>query len=239
MMMAQKRKFLIVPGTCTHHSLLLLDKNILPPHLHASAGMNLQTNHALGEFRRRVAKLHDLHAVELRHNVIALRGYFEVVPLTRLQCPLAFCCGHRHPTAASAFIQPVRSFPLKRETHPPCGGAFATTATTTSTTEARKAPILLTVKSPSLLIEKSEGLAGRNLSQIQRSTCLFPSIALSFSECLACILSARWFPPLPDRGCTASSGLSRRTDKSASRADRSHRLHTPLRPYLPRHPSRK
>src|SRR6266850_8445122 len=107
MMMAQKRKFLIVPGTCTHHSLLLLDKNILPPHLHASAGMNLQTNYALGEFRRRVAKLHDLHAVELRHNVIALRGYFEVVPLTRLQCPLAFCCGHRYPTAASAFIQPA------------------------------------------------------------------------------------------------------------------------------------
>jgi len=113
-------------------------------------------------------------------------------------------------------VLPARQiFPVEKRDPPPCGGAFATTATTTSTTEARKAPILLTVKSPSLLIEKSEGLAGRNLSQIQRSTCLFPSIALGFSECLAGILSARWFPPLPDRGCTASSGLSRRTDKAA------------------------
>src|SRR6266550_1063335 len=62
---------------------------------------------------------------------------------------------------------------------------------------------------------------------------------LSFSECRACIQSARWFPPLPGRGCTASSDPSHRTDKFASREDRSHRLHTPLRPYLPRHPSRK
>jgi len=44
--------------------------------------------------------------------------------------------------------------------------------------EARKAPILLMVKSPSLLIEKSEGLPGRNLSQIQRRLRLFPSVAL-------------------------------------------------------------
>src|SRR6267143_6538541 len=137
------------------------------------------------------------------------------------------------------FFQPVRSFPLKREIHPPFGGAFATTATPRNTAAATKAPILFTVKSPSLLTEKSQGLAGRNLSQIQRSLRLFPSITLSFRECLACIPSARWFPPLQDRGCTASSDPCHRTDKFASREDRSHRLHTPPRPYLPRHPSRK
>src|SRR6267154_4722304 len=49
------------------------------------------------------------------------------------------------------FFQPVRSFPLKRETHAPCGGAFATTATPRNTAAAKKALILFTVKSPSLL----------------------------------------------------------------------------------------
>src|SRR5467141_4042982 len=112
------------------------NENVLPPHLHASAGMNLQANHAIGEFRRRVRKVHDLHAVELRHDVSALHGRFEVIPLAGLQRPLTF--------------QPVRLSPLKRETHPVCGGAFATTADTTNIAAARNAPILLTGKPPSL-----------------------------------------------------------------------------------------
>src|ERR1700687_3236036 len=74
------------------------------------------------------------------------------------------------------FFQPVRSFPLKRETHPLCGGAFATAATPRNIAAARKAPILFTAKPPSLLLEESEGLVGRNLSQIQRRPRLFPPV---------------------------------------------------------------
>src|SRR5207248_6204632 len=56
-------------------SLFPLNEDILPPHPHAAAGVNLQANHAIGEFRRVVRKVHDLHPIELRHDVIALHGY--------------------------------------------------------------------------------------------------------------------------------------------------------------------
>src|SRR3981189_1801876 len=102
----QKSDFGIVLGN--ECSLLLPNENVLPPHLHASTGVNLQANHAIGEFRRRIRKVHDLHAIELRHDVVALYGHFEVIPLAGLQCPLTFHCRHRPPTPASAFIQSTR-----------------------------------------------------------------------------------------------------------------------------------
>src|SRR5438093_12777481 len=86
-------------------SLFLLNKNVLPPHPHAAAGVNLQANHAIGEFRRVVDEVHDLHAIELRHDVISLHGYFEVVPFARFQRLLAFRRGHLHPAAPTAFVE--------------------------------------------------------------------------------------------------------------------------------------
>src|SRR5882762_6590766 len=80
------------------------------------------------------------------------------------------------------FFHPVRSFPLNRETHSLRGGAFATTAVATNIAAARNVPILLTGKPPPLLFEESEGLVGRNLSQIQPRPGQFPSMALGFNE---------------------------------------------------------
>src|SRR5256885_17070839 len=92
-------------GLGNYGSLLLLNKNILPSHLHATARMNLQSNHTIDEFRRLVREVHDLHAIELRNNVIALHGHFQVVPLARFKCLLAFRGGHLHPATSSAIIE--------------------------------------------------------------------------------------------------------------------------------------
>src|SRR5216683_4414624 len=67
--------------TAINGPLLLLDENILPPHLHSSTGVNLQAYHAIGEFWHRVSIVHDLHSIELRHDVIALHGHFKLIPL--------------------------------------------------------------------------------------------------------------------------------------------------------------
>src|SRR6266850_3845656 len=104
------------------------------------------------------------------------------------------------------FFQPVRSFPLNRETHSLGGRAFATTTAATNIAAARNAPILLTANPPSLLVEESEGLVGRNLSQIQHRPRLFPSVTLGFSERKVCNQAGRWFRQTADLGCTASSG---------------------------------
>ncbi len=61
----------------------------LPPHLHATAGVNLQANHAIGEFRSRVCIICNLQAVEMSDNVIASHRRLEITPLARLQCPLS------------------------------------------------------------------------------------------------------------------------------------------------------
>src|SRR5205809_7584041 len=87
--------------------LLLLNENILPPHPNAAAGVNLQANHAIGELRRVVDEVHDLHAIELRHDVIALHGYLQVVPLAWFQRLLAFRRWHLHPAAPAAFVKPA------------------------------------------------------------------------------------------------------------------------------------
>src|SRR5712692_1096278 len=88
-----------------HRSLLLLNENVLPSHPHAPAGVNLQSNHAIREFGRCVSKVHDLHAIELRHHVIALYGHFKLIPLVEFQRLLALRRRHLHPAASSAFIQ--------------------------------------------------------------------------------------------------------------------------------------
>src|SRR6266478_930812 len=62
---------------------------------------------------------------------------------------------------------------------------------------------------------------------------------LRFTHPAVCTPSGRSFLHLRGRECTASSGHSHRTDKSASWEDPSHPPRTPLTPYLPRHPSRR
>src|SRR6267142_2883347 len=137
------------------------------------------------------------------------------------------------------FFQPVRSFPLNRETHSLGGRAFATTTAATNIAAARNAPILLTGKPPSLLVEESEGLVGRNLSQIQPRPGQFPSVALGFNERKVCNQVGHWFRQIPGLGCTAWSGRRNRTDKSASTAGPFHPLRIPRTPGLPRHPSKR
>src|SRR6266850_6833059 len=90
--------------TAINGPLLLLDENILPPHLHSSTGVNLQAYHAIGEFWRRVGIVHDLHSIELRHDVIALDGHCKLIPLAGSQRLLAFRRRHLHPSAPAAFI---------------------------------------------------------------------------------------------------------------------------------------
>src|SRR6266849_7204127 len=85
--------------------LLLLDENVLPPHLHAPAGVNLQADEALRELGRWIGVIRHLHAVKMRYDAIALHRHFKIIPLARLQGLLTFRGGHNHPTAAAAFIQ--------------------------------------------------------------------------------------------------------------------------------------
>src|SRR5262249_57759285 len=54
--------------------LFRLDVNILPTYFHAAARVNLQANDAIAEFGRRIGKIHNLRAVELRHNVRSVDG---------------------------------------------------------------------------------------------------------------------------------------------------------------------
>jgi len=77
----------------------------LPPHLHATAGVNLQANHAIGEFRSWVCIICNLQAVEMSDNVIASHRRLEITPLARLQCPLSLLRWNRHPAAPAAFIE--------------------------------------------------------------------------------------------------------------------------------------
>ena len=49
--------------------LVLLDENILPPHLHATSGVNLQTYNAVGELRGGVIIIDNLHAIEMSNDV--------------------------------------------------------------------------------------------------------------------------------------------------------------------------
>src|SRR5215472_9438463 len=44
----------------------LLDFDVFPEHLYAAAGVKLQADDALGEFRRRIMVIHDLNAVQPR-----------------------------------------------------------------------------------------------------------------------------------------------------------------------------
>src|SRR6187399_709496 len=89
-------------------SLFLSNGNVLPKHLDAAAGVNLQTNDTLAEFLRRVAEVHDCRAVELSDDMAAVRGNLEVVPFTGLQRFFPGFAGHGHPTASAAFIQAAR-----------------------------------------------------------------------------------------------------------------------------------
>src|SRR5256885_2924524 len=54
--------------------LFFRDVNILPTHLDAAAGVNLQTDHAIAEFRGRVNVVHRGHAVQAGDDVIVLDG---------------------------------------------------------------------------------------------------------------------------------------------------------------------
>src|SRR5437660_9724994 len=93
--------------------------------------------------------------------------------------------------SAPLFFQPVKFFPLKRETHPLCGCACATITAPNNTAAARMASIFFTVKPPSPLARESEDLVERNLSQIQRSSSLFVLSPGSL---------ARWFDSQPPVG---------------------------------------
>jgi hypothetical protein len=53
--------------------LLLLNVDVLPPHPHSTAGVNLQANHAIGEFGRRVIVIRNLYAVEFTYDMTAPR----------------------------------------------------------------------------------------------------------------------------------------------------------------------
>jgi len=64
------------------------------------------------------------------------------------------------------FFQPVKSFPLKRETQPLDGGTRAAPAMPRNSNAGRIAPIPFKVRLP-VRLRESEGLAERNLSQIQ------------------------------------------------------------------------
>src|SRR5437016_3842974 len=82
-------------------------KNVLPPHPYAATRMNLQGNHAIGEFGCRVRIIHNLYTIETSYDMIAFDRHFEVIPLAGLQCLLSFLRGHYHPAAAATFIKPA------------------------------------------------------------------------------------------------------------------------------------
>src|SRR5437660_1245998 len=93
----RKRGFLILP-----------DGNVLPSHLHTAASVDLQTDDAICEFGRGVRKVHNLCAIELRNDVSAVHGHFQLIPVARLQRVLAFWRGLRHPATPAAFVQTAR-----------------------------------------------------------------------------------------------------------------------------------
>src|SRR5437667_12755107 len=51
---------------------------------------------------------YNLCAIELRNDVSAVHGHFEVIPVARLQRPFAFWRGLCHPAAPAAFVQAAR-----------------------------------------------------------------------------------------------------------------------------------
>src|SRR5690242_6584746 len=95
----------IPAGSKPKRHLFRLKVNVFPAHLHAAAGVNLQADHAIRKFRRRVGKVHNLCAIEQRHDVRAVRDYFQLIPLTGLQSLFALRRRLRHPAAAAAFVQ--------------------------------------------------------------------------------------------------------------------------------------
>src|SRR5947208_14542867 len=84
--------------------LILPDGNVLPSHLHTAASVDLQTDDAICEFWRRVRKVHNLCAIELRNDVSAVHGHFEVIPVAMHQRPFDFCHGMSIPTATAALV---------------------------------------------------------------------------------------------------------------------------------------
>src|SRR6266849_4038418 len=90
--------------------LLLPDVNVLPSHLHAAASVDLQTNHAIGEFRRGVIVIRNLKAIQMNYDVIAANRGLKVIPLAWLQRPLALGRRHDHPASASAFVKSAGVF---------------------------------------------------------------------------------------------------------------------------------
>src|SRR5216683_2463350 len=136
------------------------------------------------------------------------------------------------------FFQPVKSFSLKRDTHPLSGGALATTATPRNIAAARKAPILLTVKPPSCLLKNLRVWSEETYHRFSGDPAWFLQLP-RFSERTVCNQCARSLPPPPGRGCTASSGRRRRTGRSASLGDHRPQPHIPLTPYLPHRRSKK
>src|SRR5260370_3143995 len=66
--------------------------------------------------------------------------------------------------SAPLFFQPVKSFPLKRETHPLCTEDCATTAAPNNTAAARIAPILFTVGTSISAYARIRGLGRKKLT---------------------------------------------------------------------------
>jgi hypothetical protein len=51
--------------------LLFADVKVLPPHLHAPTGVNLQADHTLGEFWSWIRIVHNLYAIQMSNDVSA------------------------------------------------------------------------------------------------------------------------------------------------------------------------
>src|SRR5205807_5798368 len=78
-------------------TLLLPDVNIFPSHLDASAGVNLQSNRAVGKSWGGIGKIRNSGSVKSSDDVIAVHRNFQIVPIARFQSLLGFWRGHRYP----------------------------------------------------------------------------------------------------------------------------------------------
>src|SRR5215468_4832812 len=85
--------------------LFLLDGDVLPAHLYAAAGVNLQTDDAFAELWGRIGKINDLGSVDLGHDVVAVHRDLQIVPLAGLYSFFAGFGGHGDPTTAAALIE--------------------------------------------------------------------------------------------------------------------------------------
>src|SRR6266851_6746967 len=90
--------------------LLLLDVNVLPSHLNAAASVNLQADHAVGEFRRGVIVIRNLNAIQMNYDVIAAEPRPQGHSTRLALAPAPLRGRHDHPASASTLVKPAGVF---------------------------------------------------------------------------------------------------------------------------------